>query len=546
MKTNIKLSLLALPALLAVQAGCTKMDDIKQFSGDVTASQLTEAIAAAPGRADALYAGMYSKLGTPNGCGYELEDDFGFIMIAFSSDIEAADLVLPDNNYNWFSVCGDLSSRNADYRNPLIRYKICYDVIKMANDVLMAYDDASEDPAVQAKIGEAHAIRAFAYLNLAPYYQFSYTSSENAPELPCVPLVTEFTEDFTHNGRAPLKDVYDAIIFDLNTAIEKLDGWTRSDKSKIDQQVAYGLRARAYLNMGKYAEAAADAEKAMEGYKPASIEDVSKPFMMDISESNWMWGYDMTDVLAQIYPYATSSAWIRSFPNDGYSAACKTYSQINRMLYDKISSTDVRKGWWVDETLYSPLLEGLKWGDLSGQEIATGTIPDIKEPFDPYTNVKFGCQPIGTTTNADDWCWMRVEEMILIQAEGYAKSGKADKARQILTNFVKTCRDRKYDIAERGLTLEDEIWFQRRVELWGEGFSNNDTRRLNKPLVRFHEGEENNVADAFRFNMPADDGWWLLRFTRDEKNTNYAIVDNTAGTIPTPGQYGELRDGVTD
>ncbi|MBR0323004.1 MAG: alcohol dehydrogenase catalytic domain-containing protein, partial [Bacteroidales bacterium] len=33
-----------------------------------------------------------------------------------------------------------------------------------------------------------------------------------------------------------------------------------------------------------------------------------------------------------------------------------------------------------------------------------------------------------------------------------------------------------------------EIWFQRRVELWGEGFSNPDTRRLNKPLVRFHEG----------------------------------------------------------
>lgn len=519
------------------------MDELASQGGSLNTNQVKESSAADPSRADALYVGMYTKLGEPDGCGYAKPDDFGMIMIGFSGDIEAADVIMPNSNYNWFSTCGELSSRNPNYRNPYIRYKICYDVIKAAHDVLAAFDATSEDPAVQAKIGEAHAIRAFAYLNLVPYFQFSYTKDPSAVS---VPLVTESTLDPANNPRASLKDLYDLILFDLDIAIKNLNGWKRSDKSKIDQNVAYGLRARAYLNMGMYAEAAADAEKAMAGYTPATMEEVSHPFLMSLDEHNWIWGYDMTETLAQQYIYANSSAWLRSFSGEGYSPACQTYAYINNLLYNKIPVTDVRKGWWVDENLQSPLLEGLTWGSLEGQAIASGVIKDIKEQFLPLTNVKFGCLTLGTTLNSEDWCWMRAEEMILIQVEGLAKSGKVEQAKEILTNFVRQYRDPKYDAAGRGLEFEDEIWFQRRVELWGEGFSNNDTRRLNKPLVRFHKGEESNQPDAFRFNMEANDGWWLLRFPQTETDNNVAIVDNAEGKIPAPDQLGELRDGVTD
>ena len=84
------------------------------------------------------------------------------------------------------------------------------------------------------------------------------------------------------------------------------------------------------------------------------------------------------------------------------------------------------------------------------------------------------------------------------------------------------------------------------MELWGEGFSNNDTRRLGKPLVRFHDAATSNVPAAFRFNMTADDGWWLMRFPKAETNTNFGIVNNDGGTRPVQDQYPELRDGVTD
>ena len=544
MKTNIKFSLFAISALML--AGCQGFDEIVPASGTLLESQLKETTAAAPTRADAIYTGMYTKLGAPNGCGYNKPDDFGFIMIGFSADLEAADVIMPNSNYNWFSVCGELSSRTATYRNPMIRYKICYDVISAAHDVMNSYDDASTEAAIQAKLGEAYAVRAFSYLNLAPYFQFRYIDHQNDP---CVPILTLDTKDPANNPRATVKEVYDLIISDLTTAIQKLDGWKRSDKSKIDQQVAYGLRARAYLNMGMYQEALEDAQKAAEGYTPASIADVSKPFLYDINEANWMWGYDLTETLTSASSnaaYATTTSWLRPFSGDGYAPACQTYCFINSLLYDKIPATDVRKGWWVDENLESPLLNGLQWDDLSGQAIASDLIDGVKEPFIPLTNVKFGVKKLGTTTNDEDWCWMRVEEMILIQAECLANLNKEAEAKTLLEDFVKTYRDPAYNSVAGGRNLKDEIWFQRRVELWGEGFSNNDTRRLGKPLVRFHGDKTNNYPDAFRFNMTPDDGWWLMRFPQTETNNNTAIVDNSDGKIPTLDQNPDLRDGVTD
>lgn len=543
MKTNIKLSLLALTLVLG--ASCTKMDEIQPQSGTLTSGQLEETTTALPGRADALYAGMYALTGKPDGCNYAKPDDWGFIMIAFSGDIEAADVVLPDNNYNWFSTCGEMSSRNPNYRNPYIRYSICYNVIAAAHDVMRAYGVESTAPEIKARIGEAYAMRAFAYMNLAPYFQFSFAAG--GAEKPCVPLVTlNDTIDFTHNPRATLTETYNLIIADLNIAIEKLDGWQRKDKSKIDQQVCYGLLSRAYLYMGKYAEAAEAAAKAMKGYTPATIKEVSKPFLYNISEHNWIWGYDMTSALAEVDTYATTTSWLRCFSGDSYSAGTGTYAMINNLLYDMIPASDVRKGWWVNEDLESPLLEGQVWDNLVGQEISKGEIEDVKMQFLPYTNVKFGVEKYGTVINDEDWCYMRYEEMLLNQVEGLAKSGHADEAAEILTQFMQKNRDPKYSVDGRGLSLENEIWFQRRVELWGEGFSNVDTRRLNKPVVRFHEGKPSNQPDYFKFNMAADDGWLLMRFPEGETNTNFSIINNEDGKIPDPGQNGNLRDGVTD
>ena len=549
-------SMLALAGAVAASS-CTKMmDEIVPEGGTMLESQLQETTNNVPARGNASFSGMFTKLGDPLSFGRFSEsrpDDFGFIMMDFSNDLEGPDIATADNNYNWFSVCMEYSSRNADYANPYIRYRGCYDEIGRANDLIKMYGEINENMAddIKYKVAQAYAIRAFCYLHLAPYYQFNY---QTAADKPCVPIVTTEDVDFTNNPRATVKEVYDLIIADLTTAVDNLEGYTRPDKAKIDKQVACGLRARAYLEMGMWEEAAADAAVAAEGYTPASIEQVSHPSFYDINESNWLWGYDMTPAVAQTFPFATSSAWIRSFSGNGYSQGTQTYSCINNLLYAKIPDTDVRKGWWVDENLYSPLLDGLSWdwknadgtsGTFRGQEIATEEY-DQKLIFLPYTNVKFGCIKTGTDLNEEDWPFMRVEEMLLIQAEALHMSGKTAEGKKILEDFVKTYRDPSYSVSTGRTNFQDEVWFQRRVELWGEGFSNRDCRRLNKPVVRFHSGKASNFPANFQINLAADDGWLLMRFCTDELNTNFAIVDNTEGSALVAGQNGTLRDGVTD
>ena len=546
MKNNKYTSVLAIASMVALGA-CSDIDDIVPEGGTMLETQLKATTSIIPGRADATFSGMYTKLGDPLSFGRfasERPDDFGFVMMAFSNDLEAADIVGQDNNYNWFSTCSELTTRNADYANPYIRYRGVYDEVARANDVIKAYGEITAETSaeIKYKVAQAYAIRAFCYLNIAPYFQFNYKTSSDKP---CVPLVTETTTDFTNNPRATVKEIYDQIVSDLDFAIANLEGYTRPDKSKIDRQVAYGLRARANLDMGKYAEAASDAAAAAQGYTPASIAEVSTPSFYNITDHNWLWGYDMTMDAAKAFPYATSSAWIRSFSANGYSAGTGTYFCINNLLYNKIPESDVRKGWWVNTDLYSPLLDNLTFGQLKGQQIATEQINDVKLIFLPYTNVKFGMYTIGGTTNEEDWPFMRVEEMLLIQAEGLIKSGQTAAGVQVLNDFVRTYRDPQYNAEATGRKIEDEVWFQRRVELWGEGFSNSDTRRLGKPLVRFH-GSDSNWPQAFRFNMTADDGWWLLRFCTYELNTNLAIVDNEGGALPVSGQNASLRDGVTD
>ena len=540
-----KISTMVLGGLML--ASCSDIDEQIYSGGAFSKEQSQDIVNAIPTRVEATFNGMFTFMGNPAqnyGTRFSSQraDDFGFIMMALSQDFEGADMIGADNGYNWFSAACEYSSRTPSYANPYIRYVTPYTLIGMVKDILATIPEDTEDASLINMKAQAKALRAYSYLSLAPYFQGSYETSKDKP---CVPVLSD-TVDVTNNPRATVEQVYNVIVEDLTWAIDHLDE-TRSSKAYVNANVAYGLRARAYLAMGKGAEAAADAEKAMQGYEPASIAEVSVPTFCDMEEHNWIWAIDITDDQANYFGYGTAPSWLSAFCGDGYGAACGTTAMINKLLWDKIPATDVRKGWWIDENLHSPNWADLTWGTAKGDEIANLVLDDgSKVELPPYTNIKFGMKSgVGSTLNNNDWPLMRVEEMILIQAEGYAISGNEAKAKEILTNFVKTYRDPSYTIPS-GRTLRDEIWFQRRVELWGEGFAVSDARRLNKPIVRFHGPNTTNYADAFQFNIAADDGWLNMRFPQSEKDNNSAIMDNTEGSLPVAGQNPELRDGVTD
>lgn len=551
---------MASAAVLSLTA-CNDLNE-QEYEGNkyLSADQRLATNEVIPERVKATYDGMFNYIGKGGTSGLgkgQRPDDFGLVMALLAGDLEGADAAAGDNNYNWFSVCSDLSSRNANYANPYVRYVIPYKQMGVANQVISSYPADTQDKTAITYMASARTIRAYDYMMLAPYFQFGY---EQAADQPCVPLLSD-SVDATHNPRATVKQVYAVIMNDLNYAIEHLDA-ERSNKQYINVDVALGLRARANLAMGKWADAAADAEKVISSgrYTPATREEVSVPGFDDATKGDghaWIWAVLRTEADAQDnggYGNDQSpSAWNCAFSGNGYAAATGNTPVINQLLYDKIPATDVRKGWWINAQKHSPNWANLTWTNPStgkvakGDQIADFTIKDVKVALEPYTNIKFGMKNgVGNSVNMNDFPLMRIEEMYLIAAEGYAKSGNEAKAREILTNFVKTYRDPNYDINGRGLSLADEIWFQRRVELWGEGFFTVDAKRLGKPIVRFHQGKTNNFPTAYQFNVAADDGWLNMRFPQSEKNNNLSIVDNEGGSLPVAGQNGNLRDGVTD
>ena len=112
---------------------------------------------------------------------------------------------------------------------------------------------------------------------------------------------------------------------------------------------------------------------------------------------------------------------------------------------------------------------------------------------------------------------MRVEEMYLIKAEGEAMSGATAAAKQTLNNFVRTYRDPAYaSLATDAKGIQDEIWMQRRVELWGEGLSYFDIMRLRKNLCgrRWKESSRRALSSTSAMRRPG-------RCSRGRKSTTW-------------------------
>jgi hypothetical protein len=86
---------------------------------------------------------------------------------------------------------------------------------------------------------------------------------------------------------------------------------------------------------------------------------------------------------------------------------------------------------------------------------------------------------------------------------------------------MSTYRDPQYNTTKTGSDLIEEIVFQKRVELVGEGQSFFDIKRLNLPVTRGYKGT-NFIATA-RFNTKGRPAWMNLVMVRTEKNNNPAV-----------------------
>lgn len=535
-----------LGSAMLLTTSCSDLDTNPSGS-TMSDGQLNEVLAQDPSKLKSEVSGMYANMieyGAITqwyGTGQPRHYDFGYASTMMMMDASGQDEPSQVSGYNWYNKPLRFVDRTANSETTYFIWNQCYKNIKVANDVLKSVDLENLSDVAKSYVGQAYAMRAFEYFTLIQIYQFSYKGHEDAAG---VPIVTEKTAEAeaNNNPRAAVKDVYKQIMDDLNTAIDYLTD-SRSAKSEINRQVAYGLRARVNLVMQNWSDAAADAKKAAEGYTPLSKDAAAAPGFNDVSASNWIWG-NIVDESNDIVQSGILNfpSMMCSFTGNGYSPtyACR---MINSKLWKEIPSTDVRKGWWIDENLNSPIINP-KYVVHQEDEDEDGNVvkylavynqtgDEVADITEPYTNVKFGAykNQYGNELNACDIPLMRVEEMILIQAEATAMGGKVEEGKRILENFVRTYRDPSYTCnATTAEGVQDAVWFQRRVELWGEGFSFTDLLRLKKPLDRTGANYEVSV----RFKLPAESPIFLYLIPEDEENHNEALVGNNNPVVAVP------------
>lgn len=199
------------------------------------------------------------------------------------------------------------------------------------------------------------------------------------------------------------------------------------------------------MQIGEWKLAAEYATKAAATHNLKSVTDYQAGFN-DLGNKEWIWGHKQTNeqsVASYTFHYldvSSAGSYYYSFMADPY-------------FKDLFDSNDVR---------YS-LFE---WDNLPG-----------REGFLRYKKFKFKPTLIG------DIVYMRASEMVLIEAEGYARAGEKDRAISAL-NKLRTARNAKLFTGNDSDQLIAETLIERRKELWGEGFALSDILRTQGKVAR--------------------------------------------------------------
>jgi starch-binding outer membrane protein, SusD/RagB family len=397
-----------------------------------------------------------------------------------------------NNTYKW------LDHRNENSGLVVYAYQFPYRLIGNANLIIANIDNAEGPQADRDAIkGQALVYRAWAHFQMVQLYGKRYVAGQNNAQ-PGVPLMlTPTTEG---QARATVEEIYTQINKDLDDAIALLKA-NRPAKSHFNVNVAKGIKARVALTQQNWTVAAQQAAEARQGFNLMTNAEYLQGFN-NISNQEWMWGSrqvdDQTTFFYSFFAYMScnfNSTNIRTNPK-----------AINRLIYDQMSATDIRRKCWIP--------------NVNEAGITIITPPGgVKRN---YMTQKF--QSSSSSNSVGDVPLMRAAEMYLIEAEAKARSGDDEGARQALFTLMKN-RDPEYQLSTNtGQALIDEIMLNRRIELWGEGFRFTDLKRLNLPLNR--NGANHTTALALTFDVAAGVNDWEFLLPRAELNANPLVVQN--------------------
>ncbi|PNW29300.1 RagB/SusD family nutrient uptake outer membrane protein [Formosa algae] len=413
-----------------------------------------------------------------------------------------------------------------------------YHFVETANTIInkVAESDFTETEDLNKILGQSYAYRAWAYLRLVTSFSRGYIYGTPSSD-PGVPVLTEAGAPYEGGPRGTVEQVYVQMESDINAAVSYLQNASAADnKSNISLNAAYGIKARIALSKGDWATAAESAALARDGY----------PLL---SESDWLSGFNSYDLSEVIWGGQVIDTETNYFQSYFYFIAFAFNGSLNRSnpkliskeLYDRIPDTDYRNQAWL------PLAPNTNSAASNDQGGSYETDPnyDNEEDFwaawseiiekygattahntHPYMNVKFQQKNPGSI-DPDDVIYMRSAEMVLIEAEAKAMLNDVAGAQDAL-DVLGSARDSAFDKTAftDQASLMDEIKWQRRVELWGEGFSYHDNLRWDEGIDQTNSGASFTLyGDGFIQDKPSVNDDWIHKIPQSEIDANPYMTD---------------------
>lgn len=453
-----------------------------------------------------------------------------------------------DNNYTWWDAWASNQYQGEDYVYPQFVWNSYWGFLLATNTLLESIDITKASAKQQGLYATGLAQRALIYLDMARMYEFLpndiYTGeNEFGRDVTglTLPIVTEKTtaEEARNNPRVPHAKMVEFIKGDLETSLQYIDNLPSEfavTKTVADKACVNGLLARLYLWDASYREemkleGAEDAYKAAAHYAREAINDAkinpmtqtqcldTKTGFNDIN--CWMWGVTQNSETPTVKTGIINwTSWLSNQTTYGYTGSgTGMYVSIDKNLYDRISDNDFRKLMFVAPA-NSPLAEQITYPE--------GMSAADRAAMVAYASVKFrpnegNCDDYNTGSSAS-YPIMRVEEMYFIEAEAIAHYD-VDLGLSKLTDFMKTYGMRNPNYSCLKTSKEDvieEIIFQKRIELWGEGQTFFDIKRLNYPVVRGYDGTNHQVGE--RLNTTTRPAWMNIVMVRTEQENNPAVL----------------------
>lgn len=495
----------------------------------------------------------------------------GYPGIMLLRDAMTADEPVYSNTYDYYGYYVGVTQYLGDYDLPNDLWRLYVKLNAKCNNVVQMCNPDELTPALAGYLGNALTFRAFSYLDMLRFWEYRTTGVSSLDARAestgimglTVPIVTEKTTlaQARENPRAEFWKMYRFVLTDLNSAVKYLEGYSRSSYIYADQNVAYGLLARLWLEIGTrfdrnvedmrealsheddtdisydrlgvkdaagaFAKAAEFAALAQNGHAPLTQEEwMNKKTGFNTPTSSWLWCMSIGTDDAAIHSWKSWIPEISPEVNYGVVLPLGAFRMIDAALYSTIPDSDWRKKTWISPSdagkssrasLYETNLDDATWA----------TVP-------AYTGFKFrpaqGDMDTYTTGTAVSIPLMRTEEMALIEAEALAHSAGLGAGINALETFVRSYRDSEYKCSAGSMEqFTDEVFRQKRIELWGEGLIMWDYKRLAKGIKRGYTSPvaSNHVA-SHQVNSP--DGvvarWLNVYITSNEYQYNRALKQN--------------------